>query len=106
MLRRIQDEKKGPWHWQAHTGGFNRHPNRSPAHQVKQPPPPELRKAPSVSGNYPEGFICAWCGVFRPWSRMAGFDRRLKFCQTCHDAMDALDTGTNDALAILREAVW
>lgn len=58
-----------------------------------QPPPREPRKVPTTSQNHPEGFRCAWCDVFYPWSLMAGFDRRLKFCDTCVRLMDALEIG-------------
>lgn len=59
----------------------------------KQPPPRESRKARSAPANHPEGFVCAWCGLFHPWSEMAGFDRRLKFCDKCVRLMDALEIG-------------
>ena len=101
--RNLQARKKGPWHRQALTGCFSSHVDASPTRRRKQSPPQGPHKALSLPANHPEGFSCAWCGNFSPWSRMAAFDAKLKFCQVCYDAMEALETGTGDALAILRE---
>ena len=67
------------------------HAHAIAVHCRKQPPPREPRKVPAVPVNHPEGFVCAWCGVFHPWSEMAGFDRRLKFCADCVSLMDAIE---------------
>ena len=102
MLRNVPHNKKGP---KAAGGGapgeFGHHDNSS---QIERPEQAQVQRL--ISGSHPEGFSCAFCGNFAPWSRMAAFDKNLKFCEVCHDAMDALDTGANDALAILREAAW
>ena len=55
-----------------------------------------------AGGN--DGFPCAFCGDWRPWAQLAGFDRRLLFCPRCVFALEALTYGDGDALAILRRA--
>ncbi len=79
-------------------GGFEAHPNSSPARGRMQPPPCEPRKVPAMSENHPDGFTCAWCGVFRPWRDMDGFDGHLKFCDTCVRMMDEIELGTAEGI--------
>ena len=105
-MKRADHREKCPCPRRGAMGEISRHDNFSRIRPPKQEQPHMLQEMRSMSGNRPDGFACAFCGAFNPWRQMAAFDKRLKFCQTCHDAMDALDTGANDALAILREAVW
>ena len=94
MLKNAPPRKNGPLPagHRATSRNASRHHPSVPRFR-KQPPPREPRKLPAVLVNHPEGFVCAWCGSFRPWSLMAGFDKRLKFCQSCVDLMDALELG-------------
>ena len=94
MLRKVPPRKSGPLStWERTTSRNSVQCNRSVLRRRKQPPRREARKVPSVSENYIDGFVCAWCGNFRPWSQMEGFDRRLKFCDRCVRVMDALEIG-------------
>ena len=59
----------------------------------RQPPPREARKVRTASEEPRDGFWCAWCGHPHPWSEMAGWDRRIRFCDDCVRFMDALELG-------------
>ena len=85
-MRKLHRREKGPPAVRGDdgkTGGFNRHHNRSPACQVRQPPPRDPRKVSTVPVNQPTEVICGWCRNFCPWSSIAAFFGRLKFCSSC-----------------------
>ena len=93
MLRNVPQRKDDPASTGERMTGRLKiiHDHRSVLDCRKQLPPREPRKLSAVPVNHPEGFFCAWCGHFRPWSRMDGFDGRLKFCAGCVRLMDTLE---------------
>lgn len=81
MLRNVPPRKNGPSSTGERTTGRNTvHHHCSVRPLRTQPPTREPQKVPSAPENDPDGFVCAWCGSSCPCSLMAGFDRRLKFC--------------------------
>ena len=95
MLRNVPPRKNGPPStWERTTSPKTVRYHRSTHGRRKQPPPCEGRKVRTTSEQPRDGFWCAWCGHPHPWSEMAGWDGRLKFCETCVRVMDAIEIGT------------
>ncbi len=40
---------------------------------------------PPIQDPHARGFICSFCGSWRPWRLLSGwgFRRRLRFCESC-----------------------
>ena len=56
------------------TGGNTGHPNHT-------------THAPVFNGD---GFRCAWCGEWHPWSAVELFDGPRRWCPTCGDAFERI----------------
>lgn len=40
-----------------------------------------------------QGFWCAFCGFWHPWSEVAAFDLPRRFCPSCVAILDAIAMG-------------
>jgi hypothetical protein len=40
---------------------------------------------------FPCDFVCAFCGMCWPWSMLAGWSRRLRYCEPCLRFLDGLE---------------
>ncbi len=98
MLRNAPPRKSGPPSTGERTTGRNTaHHHRTVPARGKQGPPREPRKLQVASEKPRDGFTCAWCGHHHSWPEMAGWDDRLKFCDTCVGLMDTIELGATGA---------
>ena len=100
-MRRTQaDEKVGPTGWTARSGTTStsqKNPSDEDLDGQAQKLPPQVPTALAVIAGEPPDFICSWCGEPNPWSRMGGWDRRIKFCDNCVCLIDTIELGAMGA---------
>ena len=69
--------------------------HKNPSHEVLyrqvQKLPPQVPATLSIVASEPPDFICSRCWEPNPWSRMGGWDRRIKYCDDCVGLMDEIE---------------